>query len=44
MSLGRLCIVGGNVLWEVLCWWSACLHDGISHTMFRICLTGVHVS
>ena len=27
-------MVGGNVLREVTCWWSACLQDGISYNIF----------
>ena len=34
MSLGRSCFVGGgNVLWEVMYWWNACLQYGISYNM-----------
>ena len=38
MSLGRSCFIGGNVLWDVLYWWSACLQDGISYNM--LCFAG----
>ena len=40
MSSGRLCFVEGNVLWVVMCWWSARLQDGISHII--LCFTGRH--
>ena len=36
MSSGRSCFVGGNVLWEMMYWWSECLQDGISFNM--LCL------
>ena len=26
----RSCFVVGNVVWEVMYWWNACLQDGIS--------------
>ena len=39
--LGRSCFVLGNVLWEVMYWWSACLQDGISYNM--LCFTESHV-
>ena len=37
MCLGSSCFVVGNVLWEVMYWWSACLQDGISYNM--LCFT-----
>ena len=30
------CFVRGNVLWEVMYWWSACLQDGISYMCFVV--------
>ena len=36
----------GNVLWDVMYWWSACLHHGISYNMLCFIerhLTGSHV-
>ena len=30
---GRSCFVVGNVVWEFMYWWSACLQDGISYNM-----------
>ena len=38
--LRRSCFVGGNFLCKVMCWWSACLYDGISYYIF--CYTGRH--
>ena len=38
MYKGRSCFVGENVLWEVMCWCSPCLQDGISCNV--ICFTG----
>ena len=37
MSWGRLCFVVGNVLWDVMYQWSACLQDSISYNM--LCFT-----
>ena len=34
-----LCL--GNVLWEVMYWWSACLEDGICYNM--LCFTERYV-
>ena len=36
--LGRSWFVGGNILLVVMCWWSACLYDGIYCNM--LCFTG----
>ena len=38
---GRSCFVVGNVLWDVMYWWNACLQDGISYNM--LCFTERHV-
>ena len=38
---GRSCFVVGNVVWDVMYWWSACLQDGISYNM--LCFTERHV-
>ena len=45
MSWGKSCFVVGNVLWEFMYWWSACLQDGISYNLLcfieRYVLVGV---
>ncbi len=32
---GRSCFIVGNVILEVMYWWSACLQDGISYNILR---------